>query len=166
MRSLEKVFPKELFQNNTSPGSKKLLFLQADSSGPLQPSWERLGDRKISVWVLRDSECLDEWRADRVWGSWYQRRVWVRNILLTHWMVCLAVIPVGLWLRRFLICRLNQLQRKHMCATYVGLRGRSAGKKSVCKAGDTSAIPGSGRSPGEGIDYHSSILGLPWWFRW
>ena len=35
----------------------------------------------------------------------------------------------------------------------VGLRGRSAGKESACKAGDTSLIHGLGRSPGEGIDY-------------
>ena len=29
----------------------------------------------------------------------------------------------------------------------------SAGKKSACNAGDPSLIPGSGRSPGEGIGY-------------
>ena len=28
------------------------------------------------------------------------------------------------------------------------------------------SIPGSGRSSGEGIATHSSILGLPWWLRW
>ena len=31
--------------------------------------------------------------------------------------------------------------------------GSSAGKESACNAGDTSSIPGSGRSPGEGIGY-------------
>ena len=31
--------------------------------------------------------------------------------------------------------------------------GSSAGKESACNAGDSSSIPGSGRSPGEGIDY-------------
>ena len=31
--------------------------------------------------------------------------------------------------------------------------GSSAGKESVCNAGDPVSIPGSGRSPGEGIGY-------------
>ena len=31
--------------------------------------------------------------------------------------------------------------------------GSSAGKESTCNAGDPSSIPGSGRSPGEGISY-------------
>ena len=34
-----------------------------------------------------------------------------------------------------------------------GFPGSSAGKESTCKAGDPSLIPGSGRSPGEGIGY-------------
>ena len=41
-----------------------------------------------------------------------------------------------------------------------GLPGGSAGKESTCNAGDP-GIPGSGRSAGEGIATHSSILGLP-----
>ena len=35
----------------------------------------------------------------------------------------------------------------------LGFPGSSAGKESVCNAGDSSLIPGLGRSPGEGIDY-------------
>ena len=31
--------------------------------------------------------------------------------------------------------------------------GSSAGKESTCNAGDPNLIPGSGRSPGEGIGY-------------
>ena len=31
--------------------------------------------------------------------------------------------------------------------------GSSDGKESTCNAGDTSSIPGSGRSPGEGIGH-------------
>ena len=34
-----------------------------------------------------------------------------------------------------------------------GFLGSSAGKESSCNAGDTSSIPGSGRSPGEGRSY-------------
>ena len=34
-----------------------------------------------------------------------------------------------------------------------GFQGSSAGKESSCNAGDPGLIPGSGRSPGEGIGY-------------
>ena len=34
-----------------------------------------------------------------------------------------------------------------------GLPGSSADKESACNAGDSSSIPGSGRSPEEGIGY-------------
>ena len=34
-----------------------------------------------------------------------------------------------------------------------GFPGPSAGKESACNAGDPGLIPGSGRSPGEGIVY-------------
>ena len=36
---------------------------------------------------------------------------------------------------------------------YVGTSNRSVGKESTCNAGDSSSIPGSGRSSGEGIGY-------------
>ena len=40
--------------------------------------------------------------------------------------------------------------------------GSSAGKESTCNEGDPSLIPGPGRSPGEGIGYHTSVfLGFP-----
>ena len=35
----------------------------------------------------------------------------------------------------------------------MGFPDSSAGKESVCNAGDPSSIPGSGSSPGEGISY-------------
>ena len=35
----------------------------------------------------------------------------------------------------------------------LGLPGSSAGKEATCNAGDPGSIPGSGRSPGEGIGY-------------
>ena len=35
----------------------------------------------------------------------------------------------------------------------VGFPGGSVGKESACNAGDPRSIPGSGRSPGEGIGY-------------
>ena len=34
-----------------------------------------------------------------------------------------------------------------------GFPGTSAGKESICNAGDPGSIPGLGRSPGEGIVY-------------
>ena len=54
-----------------------------------------------------------------------------------------------------------------MCYFYqAGFPGSSAGKESTSNAGAPGSIPGSGRSAGEGIGYHSSILGLPWWLTW
>ena len=43
--------------------------------------------------------------------------------------------------------------------------GNSAGKESICNVGDQGSIPELGRSPGKGIDTHSSVHGLPWWLR-
>ena len=39
-----------------------------------------------------------------------------------------------------------------------------SGKESACSAGDMVSIPGSGRSPGEEMAAHSSILAwrIPW----
>ena len=44
------------------------------------------------------------------------------------------------------------------------LGGSSDGKESACNAGDPGLIPGLGRSPGEGMAIHSSILvwKIPW----
>ena len=36
---------------------------------------------------------------------------------------------------------------------FLGFPGSSAGTESTCNAGDPALIPGSGSSPGEGIDY-------------
>ena len=35
----------------------------------------------------------------------------------------------------------------------LGFSGSSASKESACNVGDPDSIPGSGRSPGEGIGY-------------
>ena len=42
-----------------------------------------------------------------------------------------------------------------------GFPGNSAGKESSCNAGDLGSIPGSGRSPGEGLGYPLQGFGLP-----
>ena len=46
-----------------------------------------------------------------------------------------------------------------------GFPHSSVGKESTFNAEDPALIPGSGRSPGEGIGYHSSILRLPLWLK-
>ena len=38
-------------------------------------------------------------------------------------------------------------------SVYLGFHDGLVGKESICNAGDPSSIPGSGRSPGEGIGY-------------
>ena len=47
---------------------------------------------------------------------------------------------------------------------YMGFPGGSDGKESTCNAGDLGLIPGLGRSLGEGMYTHSSILAwrIPW----
>ena len=47
-----------------------------------------------------------------------------------------------------------------------GIPGSSAGKESTCSPGDPSSIPGSGRSPGEGIGYPLQYSWASWWRRW
>ena len=42
----------------------------------------------------------------------------------------------------------------------------SVDKESACNAGDPGSVLGLGRSAGEGIGYHSSVLGLPLWLSW
>ena len=42
----------------------------------------------------------------------------------------------------------------------LGLPDSSAGKESACNARDPGSIPGSGRSPGEGIGYPLQYSGL------
>ena len=44
----------------------------------------------------------------------------------------------------------------------MGFPGSSAGKESACNAGHPSSIPGSGRSPGEGIGYTLQYSWV-WW---
>ena len=39
-----------------------------------------------------------------------------------------------------------------------GFPGGSDGKESACNAGDPGSILGSGRSPGEGMTTHSSVV--------
>ena len=47
-----------------------------------------------------------------------------------------------------------------------GFPDSSVDKESTCNAGDSRSIPGSVRSSGERIGYHSSIFGLPLWLSW
>ena len=48
----------------------------------------------------------------------------------------------------------NMKMNIFMCVyMYMGFPGSSAGKEPTCNAGDPGWIPGSGRSPGEGIVY-------------
>ena len=46
----------------------------------------------------------------------------------------------------------------------MGFPGGSGGKESACNAGTRSSIPGSGRSPEEGMATHFSILA--WRISW
>ena len=65
------------------------------------------------------------------------------------WLSC-SRLPSHKDYLNILLTRMCLAQR----SLWVGLSWyRSAGKESVCSAGDLGLIPGSGRFPGEGIDY-------------
>ena len=49
--------------------------------------------------------------------------------------------------------KLLKISQHQLLAFYI-VAGTSAGKESACNAGDPGLIPGSGRSPGEGVGYH------------
>ena len=46
----------------------------------------------------------------------------------------------------------------YCCTLSLGFPGGSDDKESACNAGDPGSIPASGRSPGEEVATHSSIL--------
>ena len=48
----------------------------------------------------------------------------------------------------------------------LGFPDSSVGKEFACNARDPGLIPGSGRSAGERIATHYSVLGLPLWLSW
>ena len=45
----------------------------------------------------------------------------------------------------------------------MGFPGSLTGKESACNAGDPGSVPGSGKSPGEGIGYPLQCSWLPLW---
>ena len=55
-----------------------------------------------------------------------------------------------------------EVVKQEMARLNKGFPDSSVGKESTCNAGDPSSIPGSGRSPGEGIGYplHYSWVSL------
>ena len=60
-----------------------------------------------------------------------------------------------------MLCQFLQCNEVNQLYIYIysGFPGSSAGKESACNAGDPGLIPGSGRSPGEGI-------GCPLQYSW
>ena len=83
----------------------------------------------------------------------------VSNLVYSYLNTSLAQVKI----------RTQEQEELHLCIFIEvvfknqGFPGSSAGKESACNAGDPGSIPGSGRSSGEGIGYHSSIPGLPSW---
>ena len=69
-------------------------------------------------------------------------------------LVCLAEFPSEAFLDYcFLFFLFFFFKFYYKFCFLLGFPGSSDGKESTCNAGDTSSIPGSGRSPGEGIGY-------------
>ena len=61
-------------------------------------------------------------------------------------------------------CQVASVTECGECGGAWGFPGGSDGKESACSAGDPGLISGLGRSPGEGMATHSSILAwrIPW----
>ena len=59
----------------------------------------------------------------------------------------------------------QQEETNYKCQIF-GFPDSSVDKDSLCNAGDPGLIPGLGKSPGEWIGTHPSILGLPLWLSW
>ena len=64
--------------------------------------------------------------------------------------------------RRCFLIGPSQWIRQGKTARYLNFRfpGGSAGKETICNAGDLDSIPGLGRSPGEGNSYPVQYSGL------
>ena len=66
-------------------------------------------------------------------------------------------IPV--WTQSLEGCQVSPLFKLYSSSSFPD---SSVGKESTCNAGDAGSIPGSGRSPGEGIGYPTPVfLGFP-----
>ena len=75
------------------------------------------------------------------WGGW--------RVLLLKGMLCFV-----------LLINLHTVPNRKVLTSLKGFLGSSAGKESSCKAGDSSLIRGSGRSPREWIGYPIQYSGL------
>ena len=72
-----------------------------------------------------------------------------------------TLLPLPDWIKDLgMECSPRLLKKK----PWMGFSGGSDGKESACNAGDLGSIPGLGRSPGEGMAIHLSIVAwrIPW----
>ena len=72
-----------------------------------------------------------------------------------------TLLPLPDWIKDLgMECSPRLLKKK----PWMGFSGGSDGKESACNAGDLGSIPGLGRSPGEGMATHLSIVAwrIPW----
>ena len=72
-----------------------------------------------------------------------------------------TLLPLPDWIKDLgMECSPRLLKKK----PWMGFSGGSDGKESACNVGDLGSIPGLGRSPGEGVATHLSIVAwrIPW----
>ena len=86
--------------------------------------------------------------GENYFSSFLKKDAWKENFfeILYVWIIFQFTLPLDL-----IVCIGIEFQ---------GFSCSSTGKESSWNAEDPGLIPGSGRSPGEGIDTHSSIHGL------
>ena len=77
-----------------------------------------------------------------------------------------TMLPLPDWIKKtcFGNGMLTRVVKKESLRPWMGFLGGSDGKESACNAGDLGSIPGLGRSPGEGMATHFSIVAwrIPW----
>ena len=88
-----------------------------------------------------------------MWDTWVQHQGWedpLEKVTATHSSILAWVIP---WTEKLQSMGSQRVGYDWADWVTLGFSGSSAGKESACNAGYPSLIPGSGRSPGEGIGY-------------
>ena len=92
-----------------------------------------------------------------IFGS---RALWIKERI--YFLPCTQLVKNLLQCRRpwfdYWVGKLRWRRDRLPTPVFLGFPDGSDGKESACNAGDLSLIPGLGRSPGEGMATHSSIL--------
>ena len=122
------------------------IVLQACEFHPFLPSWSQ-------SWPLNVASQLGCYKKERLWGTQSSLRGHTSKDQVIRWLSS-----------HFYVFGKNRLFKLFLMPLIlnIGLPHGSAGKESICNAGDLGSIPGLGRPPGEGKGYPFQFSGLGW----